>query len=141
MTGFSGFLPLSVAGAVTPIDDMRARREQRNRWRRVPRGNPDAAAASTDHLPPVTLIRRTDADVARMTALMERLAGIGRVPDVDDLRDAADAWPEGDPPPYIRSPEPDLFAEGALLMLRYLRGEMDEVSFMANWITETGVTP
>lgn len=147
MSGLGGLLPLSLtgwprrSGDVTPLDDMRARREARTRWMRTPGEIADAANASTDPIPAPTLIRRTDEDIARMTALMERFALIGRLPDPETLTAQAVAGRgENEPVPH-HTPEPDPFSEGALAMLRYLRGELDETSLLVNWASENGATP
>jgi hypothetical protein len=72
---------------------------------------------------------------------MERFALIGRLPDPETLTAQAVAGrAEGTPAPRY-TPEPDPFSEGALAMLRYLRGELDEASLLINWASENGVTP
>lgn len=116
--------------SVTPIDDMAARRAKRTKWMRLP-GETDAAEGIDDP-PPVapTRIRRTDLEIELMTARMQSLAQIGRIPEPDDLR-----------PGVTPLPNPDPFAEGAYAMLRYLRGELDETGLMVNWLNETGATP
>jgi hypothetical protein len=117
---------LRLAGGANAADTpgMSMARERRARMA-LPRGTADGLSASEpDPMPSV--VRRSDAEIARMRAVSERAAGIGR-----DAAIAAGA----------EFASPDTHAEGFLLALRWLTRDVDDVSVLLNWIGEGGEIP
>lgn len=136
MTSLGGWLPLSLSGNVHNIEEARQFRA-RTKWMRVPHGTRSAALTgreSTDPAP--TIVRRTDAEIVRITAMAERYAVIGRHPEDDPVTSGRG---EGEPAPLTPA-DPDLFAEGALAMARYFLGQVDEVGLLLNWATGDGAS-
>lgn len=126
MSSLGSLLPLSLGGSnVHLLEDMRKRR------RTSPPPHKTASASVNDPDPRPTVIKRDDATIARITVMVERFAHVGRLPDASDPLDGMGL--------NLDDREPDAFSEGALAMLRFLKGQLDETSLLMNWATENGL--
>lgn len=91
----------------------------------LPRGTADGASAAEPD-PTPSVVKRSDAEIARMLRIAAKVAGIGCGP---ALAEGAEFAP------------PDPHAEGFRLALEWMQGNVDDVSVLLNWIGERGELP